>query len=340
MQSNNQPIDFVISWVDGNDPEWQKRRNAVKNNGSTDFRIERYRDWGLLKYWFRAVEKNAPWVRTIHFVCDQDVPEWMNMDNPQLHIVKHEDYIPKQYLPTFSSHPIELNSFRIQGLSDQFVYFCDDMYIIRPMKPEDFFQHGLPVDCAGLNPIPTDDLASKSKDKKIFYIPLNDTEYLNREFDFKTCLRKNPFKWFSLKYGNFFIRNLFLSRYSRFVGFFVFHLGQPYLKSSFEDAWNHNFDILNETCSHQFRDDHDVSQSFIRFRELAKGNFIPGKPINHAAFHISENNDEICNVIKNKSLPMICLNDGDIQAESYERIRAELISCFESVFSEKSRFEK
>ena len=27
---------------------------------------------------------------------------------------KHEDYIPKQYLPTFSSHPIELNMHRIR----------------------------------------------------------------------------------------------------------------------------------------------------------------------------------------------------------------------------------
>ena len=27
----------------------------------------RYRDWQNLKYWFRAVEKYAPWVRKIHF---------------------------------------------------------------------------------------------------------------------------------------------------------------------------------------------------------------------------------------------------------------------------------
>ena len=59
---------------------------------------------------------------------------------------KHEDYIPKQYLPTFSSHPIELNMHRIRGLSEQFVYFNDDTFIINKMEPEDFFRNGLPRD--------------------------------------------------------------------------------------------------------------------------------------------------------------------------------------------------
>ena len=340
MQNDIKPIDFVISWVDGNDLNWQKRRNSVKNNNNEDFRIERYRDWGLLKYWFRSVEANAPWVRKIFFVCDQEPPSWLREDHPKLEIVRHETFIPQQYLPTFSSHPIELNSYRIPGLSEQFVYFCDDMFILKPMKPTDFFKSGLPVDCAGLNPIPTDDLAKKSKDKKIFYIPLNDVEYLNREFDFRLCIKKNPSKWFNPLYGSFFFRNLIFSSYSRFIGFYVFHLAQPYRKTAFEEAWQNNYDILNETCMHKFRDDHDVSQSFIRFRQLAQGKFIPGKPINHAAFHISEDNSEICSIIANQALPMICLNDGDINSASFEQIKKELIDSFDTVFPNKSRFER
>lgn len=63
-----EPIDFVITWVDGSDPAWQKEKAeySPKKEEKTD--IGRYRDMELLPYWFRAVEAYAPWVRTIHFV--------------------------------------------------------------------------------------------------------------------------------------------------------------------------------------------------------------------------------------------------------------------------------
>ena len=69
---------------------------------------------------------------------------WLNTENPKLTVVNHKDYIPEEYLPTFSSHPIELNLHRIKGLSEQFVYFNDDTFIINAMQPEDFFKKGLP----------------------------------------------------------------------------------------------------------------------------------------------------------------------------------------------------
>ena len=63
-------IDFVMIWVDNNDPEWQKSYNQYKpnNNKKEDASIVRYRDWDNLKYWFRGVEKFAPWVNKIHFI--------------------------------------------------------------------------------------------------------------------------------------------------------------------------------------------------------------------------------------------------------------------------------
>ena len=237
MNTQREPIDFVVAWVDGSDPDWRRRKNQRRGQSDEDARLERYRDWGLLRYWFRGVERFTPWVRKVHFVCDQAVPDWLNTAHPKLHVVPHQDFIPARYLPTFSSHPIELNSFRIPGLSERFVYFCDDMFVIRPMKPEAFFRNGLPVDCAALNPLPCSDLAPGSSDKRIFYIPLNDVEYLNREYDFRACLKAHPAKWFHPSYGNYLLRNLFLACYPRFVGFYVFHLAQPYRLSAFADAW-------------------------------------------------------------------------------------------------------
>ncbi len=48
-------IDFVIVWVDGQDDRWRKQRAAFQTEISKgDDSEERYRDWGLLRYWFRG----------------------------------------------------------------------------------------------------------------------------------------------------------------------------------------------------------------------------------------------------------------------------------------------
>ena len=64
-------IDFVVLWVDGADPEWQSQRRQYRpeeqNNGDAK---NRYRDWGLMPYWFRGVERYAPWVNRIWFVTN------------------------------------------------------------------------------------------------------------------------------------------------------------------------------------------------------------------------------------------------------------------------------
>ena len=145
-------IDFVIIWVDGGDPEWQAEKSKYQSDTeNTDTRSIRYRDWDNLQYWFRAVEKYAPWVNKIHFVTWGHLPSWLDTTNPKLNIVNHKDYIPPEYLPTFSSHTIELNLHRIEGLAEQFVYFNDDMFLNKPVRPDDFFKNGLPCDTADVH---------------------------------------------------------------------------------------------------------------------------------------------------------------------------------------------
>ena len=139
-------IDFVQTWVDGSDPAWQQRRRAI--DGAGDDSVARYRDWNLLHYWFRCVEKFAPWVRHVYLITDQQCPAWLNREHPKLRLLDHRDYIPAEYLPTCNSNVLELNLHRIPDLAEQFVLFNDDFFLLRPAKPEDFFQNGLPVDDA------------------------------------------------------------------------------------------------------------------------------------------------------------------------------------------------
>ena len=144
-------IDFIVTWVNMDDPDWKKEFNKysgksdIEKNGVID---ARFRDYGFLKYWFRGVEKFAPWVRKIHFISSGNPPEWLDMSNPKLNVVRHSDIIPSQFLPTFNSVVIERYMHLIPDLNEHFVYFNDDFYIIRPVSEERFFLNGLPRDIA------------------------------------------------------------------------------------------------------------------------------------------------------------------------------------------------
>lgn len=335
----SQIIDFVLPWVDGCDPEWSKRKNAYTGEEITDSREERYRDWDLLRYWFRAAEVFTPWVNKIWFICDQEPPAWLNKSNPKLRIVRHEDYIPQKYLPTFSSHTIEHNLHRIQGLSEQFVYFNDDMFLLRPLNPSFFFQKELPRDQATLNPLMTAELRRKEKGGIIFTIPLNNTEYLNRDYDFRDCVRKHPMKWLTPRYGKGAIRNAILMIWPRFVGFDEPHLPQAFLKTSFIKAWEQDGDILDATCRHSIRNDRDVNQWLIRYRQLAEGSFIPRKPIRNAVFQLENKEKPWLEVIRRQTKPMICLNDGPLTEEEFQQTKVLLQEAFRTILPEKSAFE-
>ena len=335
------PIDFVIPWVDGSDPEWQSRKNkCLALPGGDDSEI-RYKDWGLLRYWFRGVEKFAPWVRYVWFICDQEPPSWLNKRHPKLKIVRHEDYLPEEYRPAFSANPIELNIHRIKGLSKRFVYFNDDMFLIAPVKQEYFFKKGLPCDSAVMNPVPTDTIAKEGYGTKRFMYFLNDAEYLNRDFDFHTCVKKYPLKWVNLRYGSDMIRNLMLLAWPRFVGFAEDHLPNAYLKESFEKAWEQDFDILDATSRRHIRDDNDVNQWFIRVRQLAEGHFIPRKRQKDQNFEIHKDEKRMHQVIREQSVPMICLNDTKkLEEKEFRRLQKKLKDDFECILKESSIYEK
>ena len=333
-------IDFVIPWVDGNDPEWRKQKRKVCSEFMDD-RPQRYRDWGLLRYWFRGVEAFTPWVNRIHFITWGHLPPWLNTQHPKLHIVRHEDYIPAEYLPTFSSHVIELNMHRVDGLSRQFVYFNDDMFLLRPLKETDFFRNGLPCDSALMNPVATDDLCKPGNGGKIFSIPYNNVQYLNRDFDMRQSMKEHWRKWYSPRYGSYLIRNLLLSIWPRFVGFVDLHLAQPFLKASFEEAWARDGDILDATCRHAIRNDHDVNQWLIRYRQLAQGRFVPVKPTRDAVFQMDEQTDKlVCDCISRQKKSMICINDGEMGTNAFEKARLQLQTAFASILPTASAYEK
>jgi hypothetical protein len=136
------PVDVVYTWVDGSDPEWQRRRSAFGGGGyhTESANAARYISRDELRYSLRALEQNAPWVRHIYLVTDRQRPEWLSLRNSRLTVVDHSEiFKDPTALPTYNSHAIESQLHHIDGLSEHFLYFNDDMFLGCPVTPKDFF---------------------------------------------------------------------------------------------------------------------------------------------------------------------------------------------------------
>lgn len=331
-------IDFVIPWVDGSDVEWQKERQKYQCDGAADGSAARYRDWDLLRYWFRGVEKFAPWVNKIHFITFGHLPQWLNTQHNKLNIVTHESYIPRRYLPTFSANAIELNIHRIEGLSEKFVYFNDDVFIISPVDKTDFFEGDLLKDSAVLN-------AHCYKHSMVSsHFGISDIGLINDKFDFHKVMKRDIWKWLSPKYGvRLLMQTMCLLFAPRFPGMWQHHVAQPYYKSTFSEVWETCSKELDETCEHKFRSRYDVNQWLIREWQICKGNFKPRNTSFGKSFVIYQDKydalDKILNYIKKQQGKCISINDDEMTEEYFLYSSRKLKEIFEEILPEKSGFE-
>ncbi|XP_027736922.1 N-acetylglucosamine-1-phosphotransferase subunits alpha/beta [Empidonax traillii] len=107
-----------------------------------DVSASRFEDNEELRYSLRSIERHAPWVRHIFIVTNGQIPSWLNLDNPRITIVTHQEIFQNvSHLPTFSSPAIESHIHRISGLSQKFIYLNDDVMFGKDVWPDDFYSH-------------------------------------------------------------------------------------------------------------------------------------------------------------------------------------------------------
>lgn len=330
-----QDIDIVVTWVDMNDPKWKEEFNkysdspATEANGVVD---ARFRDYGLLKYWFRGIEKFAPWVRKIHFVTSGQKPDWLDESNPRINLVDHKDFIPEEFLPTYNSVVIERYMHKIPGLADKFVYFNDDFYMLRQIPEERFFKDGLPRDIAVFQYNPT--WSQWYKTLK------NNIRLINRNFDKKEIMARDGHKWYTEEYGKKGRMNRWLKKYPKFITLRVHHNAQPYLKSTFDEVWKAEGDELTRTSSHRFRSSADYSPELFRTWQICQGNFIPYNTYKDTKmFPLMVKPRQAIKAIRGQEYALVCLNDNK-NIRNYDELMSEIAEAFESILPEKSSFEK
>ena len=328
-------VDFVVSWVDMKDPGWQatfaewSRKGGGSRNGLSK---ARFRDTGLLKYWFRGVEKMCPWMRRIHFVTCGQKPEWLDTSNSRLHLVNHSDYIPAEYLPTFNSSVIELHLHRIPGLAEHFVYFNDDVFAIAPVLQERFFSaDGLPRDIAAFRFNMGTGLWNSCL--------RNNMRLINRRFDKRQVQLEFPGDWFNAEYdGRDALTKLFRP-YGKFLTFKIPHNAQPYLQETFRQVWEYAPEELEKASAHRFRSREDYTQELMRGWQLCSGRFEPCNTYRDTRmFPLLMKAEQAVEAVRGQKYRLVCLNDN-ARIKNYDAVMAELAAAFESILPDKSSFE-
>ena len=227
-------IDVVFTWVDNTDEAWQKkyeqykdsRRNINLDQFATD--SARFDNHNELFYSIKAVKKYLPWVRNIYVITDNQVPSWLSKVKG-VTIVDHTDIIESQYLPTFNSHVIEAFLHRIPNLSEDFIYFNDDVFVAKELPKEHFFSanniSSLFVSTKNLY-----DMQKKGVETPTLKASLHSIELLQRHYSYNI---KNP----------------------------LVHTYFPLKKSGYEKAWQLFEKEIKSFLPNRFRGNNDLNMA-------------------------------------------------------------------------------
>ncbi|MDR0579951.1 MAG: Stealth CR1 domain-containing protein [Campylobacteraceae bacterium] len=221
-------IDVVFTWVDSTDKTWQKQREYYSKQFGQPLGLfandtARFENHNELKYAVKSVKYYLPWVRNIFLVTDNQTPDCLQ----DVIMVKHSDIIDKKHLPTFNSHVIEAHLHKIPNLSENFIYFNDDVFVARKLPPSHFFQENdiasIFVSCKSI---------IKMRQKNVLtptlMATLNSNELLQKIY--KTNI-DNP----------------------------LIHTYMPLKKSFFDLAWELFHDEIQSFLSNRFRMDNDLN---------------------------------------------------------------------------------
>lgn len=292
-------MDIVITYVNGLDPEWQQEYARHTNTPIVE---KRFRDWGTLKYLFRGIARNMPFIRKVHLVVSQpsQVPEWLNCD--EVDVVLHKDIIPADLLPTFNCNPIEMHLHNIADLDEEYLYFNDDIFPLKPCKPTDFFRDGRGV--LGMS----HHLFAFDMFKQI----CRNSDSVARE---ALCLKPS---------------RLFLRPQ---------HVCTPMLKSEVQEVYSAKKERILQSMT-TTRSAKNLNQYLYLDYMYLKGKII-NERLSKKHFSVGVvSAKKLRQFIESPTHKLTCVNDVQLSEERYTELRQALIDAFERKLPNRSKYEK
>ena len=333
----NVSIDIVIPWVDEKDTVWQAKKSKYERKDDFEASNMRFQCWDNLHLWFRAIEECMPWINKVFLITCSQVPSFLNPDNPKIRLVRHDEYIPEKYLPTFNSNTIEMNIHRIEDLSENFILFSDDVFPLEPIPEKYYFKNDKVCDEAVENIITTKAFGAVSRVTR--YAQVNNMFIINKYFRKCEVQEKNPDKWYCEDYGDRLERTKACSYWYDFPGFYDPHMANALKKSTLAHLWELEPELLDAGSRDKFRGAADVTQYLIRYWQLCSGDFVPRRTQGKVFFPTIETYKDVVYAIDNRSYPMISFNEN-CTPDEFEIMKKDINAALERLFPERSSFEK
>lgn len=309
------PVDVVYTWVDGDDPRWQARRDKYRPGGPSGnaAKNSRFVSHDELKYSLRSLQMYGDFVRHIYLVTDDQVPEWLDTSAPGLTVVDHRDVFRDQSaLPVFNSHALSTQLHHIEGLSEQYLYFNDDILLGRPVGADQFFYSN-----------------------GIAQIPFSSAQFGLGE--------PHPMEAAPSSAGKN-VRRLIWETHKRNITQKFMHVPHPQLKSVMRELEELFPEELDRTARSRFRAATDISTgaSLHHHQALLTGRAVPGR-YRLCYIDISRPEDaerRLARLLSDRGHDFICLNDVATADEDRERVGRLLNSFLDEYFPFPSTFEK
>ena len=226
-------IDAVITWVDGSEPNYKlKLEENLKNKKIIN---RQYTQANEIDFCVASIIKFAPFVRKIFIVTDKQKPRFSGIRHmvslEKIEIIDHEEIFRDNLdcMPSFNIRSIDALLFKIKNLSDKFIYFNDDMFLIKETTKEDWFKDNKAVLTGSW---------AKTYNKQLIK---------NISHKIKNLLNIRP---------SF---NAAQSKAANIAGFHnkyfkSFHCGRPQIKSVIKDFFDKNPQRLTDQIRYKFRD--------------------------------------------------------------------------------------
>lgn len=298
-----EPIDVVVTYVDGSDPTWQRQYEEAGYKVSESSNA-RFRSNNQFVFFFRALAQNATFVNRVFLVVstESQTPEWVNRET--VTVITHDQIIPHELLPAFNSNTIEMFLHNIPDLSEQFIYCNDDCFFFAPTSSKDFFQRGKA--CVRLQ--------TRSLDKAT------------------TVFRKISVKTMNLAYDGADYPMPPSGKY-----YTPYHVALPMLRSNNTAMFNKHRDTIMESCTRK-RSSNNVSQYLyvdsLVFNRLST-NYMPSHE--YVAFTVKKHNtNEICRFIRKNDIKLVCINDN---SQTPRQVRCEIVKALSERFPNKCKYE-
>ena len=269
-------MDVVITYVQPTEQFIETYNQYTKDiEGANRADGHRFRTYGVLDLQIKLIRKYMPYINNIFVVVSSEdqIPDEFDMSLCKF--IYHNQIIPEEFLPLFNSCSIEMFIHRIPDLSEEFVYFNDDMFVINDLPKEVFFKDGKPC-----------------LDFEIHDLPTYKWDH--------TC-KMHAFNSLQINAKQFGVEGDYEDKLIEFA-----HVGRPLLKSSCDDVYKLYHDQIIASLS-ILRQQNNMNTNLFNCYEIVRGNYIEAHY--NSVYYMNDNIDIVLDCLNKKRVQLMCVND-------------------------------